>query len=38
MSATWADVVGTAVCLALLFASAWWAGRRDERRKREGRK
>lgn len=38
MSATWAEVVGIAVCVALLFASAWWAGRIDARRKRAGRK
>lgn len=38
MSAAWADAVGTAVCLVFLFVSAWWAGRIDERRKKEGRK
>ena len=35
---TWADVIGLAIVVVLLFATAWWVGRVDDRRKREGRK
>ena len=35
---TWADAIGLVIVVALLFTTAWWVGRGDERRKKEGRK